>query len=155
MPQYSIYTIGHGQLSWEEFRRLLAPRLVEMLVDVRSFPYVQDAPWFNRDRLEQEARKCGWEYMWLGNQLGPLTEDGRVDNVAKEREGRYRQGVQQLLALAGERIVCLVGAQPDPLASHRHQLIGQTLLRHDVGVIHIMLDGTSLHAQADLFHHTL
>ncbi len=155
MPQYSIYTVGHGQLSWESFKRLLTPRLVEMLIDVRSFPYVQDAPWFNRDRLEQEARKAGWEYLWLGNQLGPLTEEGRVDNVAKEREGRYRQGIQQLLAWASERSVCLVSAQPDPLASHRHTLIGQTLLRHDVGVIHILQDGASISAQADLFHQTL
>lgn len=134
---------------------MLAARHIEVLADVRSFPYVPDAPWFNRDRLEQLARKSGWEYLWLGSQLGALTEDGRVDNVAKEREGRYRQGIKQLLALAGERVTCLVGAQADPLGSHRHSLIAQTLLRHDVGVVHLLHEGDSVTAQADLFHSML
>jgi len=152
MAQYMVYTVGHGELSWDEFRALLLPQGIEVLLDVRSFPYADAAPWFNRDRLEHQARREGWEYLWLGALLGPLTEDGRVDYLVKETEMRYREGIKQLLSVAGERCTCLLGGQLDPGRSHRHQLIAQTLLRHDVGVRHILTDGSFVPAQADLFH---
>lgn len=152
MPQYTVLTVGHAELSWEEFLRLLRPFHPEVLVDVRSFPYVDSLPWFNRDRLEHLARREGWEYLWLGAGLGPLTEEGRVDYLAKETEPRYRLGIAQLLDIAAERRTCLFAAQGNPFISHRHQLIAQTLLHHDVGVEHILHDGSLVTAQADLFH---
>ena len=93
MACYTVYTVGHGELSWDGLAQLLGPHQVEVLVDVRSFPYSPAAPWFNRDQLEHLARRTGLEYAWLGSRLGPLTEDGRVDYLAKENEARYRQGL--------------------------------------------------------------
>jgi uncharacterized protein (DUF488 family) len=152
MACYTVYTIGHGEMSWDGLASLLGPHQVEVLVDVRSFPYSPAAPWFNRDQLEHLARRTGLEYAWLGSRLGPLTEDGRVDYLAKENEARYRQGIDELLSIAGERRTCLLGGPAEPQGSHRHQLIAQTLLRHDVGVVHILHDGTTCTAHADLFH---
>jgi uncharacterized protein (DUF488 family) len=152
MAEYSVYTVGHGLLSWDAFARLLKPFGVEMLIDVRSFPYVEAAPWFSRDQLEHLARREGLEYLWLGGHLGPLTDDGRVDYVAREREPRYREGISMLLSLASERVCCLLGAQADPYSGHRHQLIAQTLLKHNVAVVHILEDSATLSAQPDLFH---
>lgn len=152
MACYTVYTIGHGELSWEALLLLLRPCDVEVLADVRSFPYSPTSPWFNRDRLEHLARREGLEYIWLGSRLGPLTQDGRVDYLAKESEARYRQGIDQLLSIAGERRTCLLGGPAAPQGSHRHQLIAQTLLRHDVAVEHVLHDGTTCAAHADLFH---
>ena len=152
MPQYTVLTVGHGELNWADFLRLMRPHHIEVLVDIRSFPYCDGVPWFNRDQLEHLARREGWEYVWLGGCLGPLTDDGRVDYLAKESEGRYRRGISQLLDLAAERRVCLLGTQADPLAGHRHQLIAQTLLHHDVAVEHVLHDGELMTAHADLFH---
>ena len=84
MPQYSVYTVGHGSEDWDSFARRLSGHNIEVLMDVRAWPYV-DASWFNRDRLEHNTRKKGWEYLWLGAKLGALTEDGRLDYLAKER----------------------------------------------------------------------
>lgn len=155
MPQYTVYTVGHGVMGWDELVRLLAPHAVEMLVDVRAYPYVEAAPWFNRDRLEHLTRAAGMEYLWAGGKLGALSADGRLDYLAKEREPRYRDGIAQLLGLAAECRACLLGSQPEPLESHRHHLIAQTLLRHDVGVQHILQDGSCVEARADLFHRQL
>ena len=152
MPQYTIYSVGHGLLSWDELARLLAPLGIEVLVDVRAYPYSEATPWFDRDRLEHLARRAGYEYLWLGSQLGALTRDGRLDYLSKEQEPRYREGVLELLSMAAERRVCLLSAQADPQHSHRHHLIAQTLLRHDVAVIHVLHDGSIATAQADLFH---
>lgn len=155
MADFSIYTVGHGQLSWDELAGLLRPYPVEVVVDVRAFPYVDYAPWFNRDRLEHLVRREGWEYIWSGSQLGALTADGRVDYLAREHEPRYHAGIKELLTIAGERATCLLGSQPDPLVSHRHSLIAQTLLKHNVEVVHILADGSARCAYADLFHSLL
>lgn len=152
MCEYTIYTIGHGELSWAEFAQLLHPFNIELLVDLRAYPYIQAAPWFSRDQLETNARKNGWEYVWLGRSLGALTVEGRVDNLAKERESSYHQGINELLGMAGEMSTCLVGAQADPFQSHRHHLVSQTLLRQRVGVKHILPGGGLERAQSDLFH---
>jgi uncharacterized protein (DUF488 family) len=152
VAQFTVYSVGHGLLSWEQFAALLEPLDVEMIVDVRAYPYVEAVPWFNRDRLEHMVRRAGWEYLWLGGQLGALTMDGRLDYVSKEKDPRYREGILELMTMAHERQVCLLSAQADPQHSHRHHLIAQTLIRHDVRVLHILHDGGLVQAQPDLFH---
>lgn len=152
MGQYSVFTIGHGETAWHDFAYALRLNAVELLVDVRAWPYSECAPWFDRERIERGARSEGMEYLWLGAQLGALTADGRADFIAREREPRYREGINELLSLAQDRRACLVSSQPDPFASHRHQLIAQTLMRHDVEVLHILPGGQLAHAVADLFH---
>jgi uncharacterized protein (DUF488 family) len=152
MGHYTVYTAGHGDLDWETFCSLLKPFEVEILIDVRWTPYTHNAPDFDRERIENLARSEGMEYVWLGSKLGALTDDGRVDYVQRERENRYRAGIQELLGLAHDRTVCLLGGTADPERSHRHHLIAQTLLRQHVEVRHILHSGSSLPAQADLFH---
>ncbi|MDQ3023412.1 MAG: DUF488 domain-containing protein [bacterium] len=152
MGHYTVYTAGHGELDWDGFTRLLGPYSVEIVVDVRSNPFTTNAPDFNRDRVEYLARRDGMEYLWLGSKLGALTENGRVDYIAREREARYRSGIQELLDLAHDRTVCVLGGASDPERSHRHLLIAQTLLRQHVEVRHILHGGAALAAQADLFH---
>ena len=152
MAEYSVYTIGHGDISWDRFVSLVHRHPVQMIVDIRAFPYYDAAPWFNRDRLEHSIRRQGWEYMWLGSKLGSLTSDGRLDHLAKEHEPAYRDGVKELLSMAGGTCVCLLGTQPDHHNTHRHQLIAQTLLRQDVEVLHILPGGELEPACADLFH---
>jgi uncharacterized protein (DUF488 family) len=155
VSDYTLFTIGHGENTWEEFIFRLKRHGIEALVDVRSHPYTYEAlgtPWFDRDRIEPLARRQGWEYIWLGGKVGALTIDGRVDNFIREQENGYRAGIQELLDLASERRVCLLGGHSDPFNSHVHTLIAQTLLRHHVGVQHILMDGSMAEAQADLFH---
>lgn len=152
MAEYCVYTVGHGELSWDSFAKLVRPHHINLFIDIRSIPYVDYAPWFNRDRLESMLRKQGWEYMWSGGSLGPLTSDGRFDCIAKEVDPRYREGIKELLAAAGQSTVCLLGSPADPMGSHRHQLISQTLLKHNVMVRHILHNGETMAAQSDLFH---
>jgi uncharacterized protein (DUF488 family) len=152
MGHYTVYTIGHGEQDWDSVARQLRAYGVELLVDARAYPYVTGAHHFDRDRLEHLARREGIEYVWLGSNLGALTADGRVDYIAKEREPRYREGINELLGLAHDRCVCVLASQADPELSHRHHLIAQTLIRCDVEVRHILPGGSDVLAQADLFH---
>ena len=48
----TIYTIGHGNRTIEEFTGLLRAAAIECLVDVRAYPASRRHPQFSRDALE-------------------------------------------------------------------------------------------------------
>ena len=58
-----LYTIGHSTQKEDEFFRKLKENGVTILVDVRSTPYSKFAPQFNKDYLEEAARKKGITYV--------------------------------------------------------------------------------------------
>jgi uncharacterized protein (DUF488 family) len=152
MPHYTVYTVGHGQLSWDEFELHIRPHKLDHIVDVRGYPYSDLTPQFNRDRIENKLHNLGKMYTWLGYKLGALTEDGKVDYIEREREAHYHDGIRLLLDRAHNCRTAIFSSQLEPWRSHRHQLIAQTLLRHDVEVLHILPDRSLSLAQADLFH---
>ncbi len=149
---YTIYTIGHTRLPFEEFVNRLKQRGISVVVDVRAYPYSAQADWFNRDRIEDTLRKEGIEYVYMGSMLGELTDDGRFDFVKREKDPRYHEGIKRLLELAQDYAVVIMSSEADWRISHRHQLIAQTLLKLSVGVVHITEFDTDEPAQPDLFH---
>lgn len=149
---FTIYSVGHDGLTSEEFVERLKARGVGLVVDVRNFPYSHQAEWFNRDKIENALRKNGIEYVFLGSYLGAITDDGRFDFVAREKDPRYQEGIKLLLEYAQSYRVAIMSAEPNYLISHRHQLIAQTLLKLSVEVIHINEANGEEPAQPDLFH---
>jgi uncharacterized protein (DUF488 family) len=54
----------------------------------------------------------------------------------------FQQGLEELLALRRERVVCLLCAEEDPRKCHRSRLLGAKLLAwHGVDVQHLRHDG--------------
>jgi uncharacterized protein (DUF488 family) len=75
----SLYTIGHGARSLEEFLALLAGAGIRCLVDVRTAPGSRKHPHFGKDVLAAALEGVGIEYVWrkdLGGWRKP-TEDSR------------------------------------------------------------------------------
>ena len=44
----------------------------DVLVDVRSYPYSQFAPQYNREALQQALREARCQYLFLGEELGGI-----------------------------------------------------------------------------------
>jgi hypothetical protein len=68
MPE--LFTIGHSTHSWEKFLELLRQHRIETVADVRSSPYSQFNPHFNREPLQLALRQQGISYVFLGEELG-------------------------------------------------------------------------------------
>jgi uncharacterized protein (DUF488 family) len=68
MPE--LFTIGHSTHSWEKFLELLRQHRIEAVADVRSSPYSQFNPQFNRETLQAALRQHGISYVFLGEELG-------------------------------------------------------------------------------------
>lgn len=149
---YTVLTIGHSGLDLPRFVERLERRGVDLVVDVRSYPYSTFVEWFNRDRIEGSLRRRGIEYVFMGSQLGALTGDGRFDYIQREKDQTYRTGISRLLEYAQHYHVAVMSSEGDYRLSHRHHLIAQTLLKLSVKVLHITDTDDEVPAQADLFH---
>src|SRR5215210_6277837 len=70
-----VYTIGHSNLSLERFLDMLIDNGVRALVDVRSAPYSQYTPHFNKDALAKALETYGIAYAFAGEYLGGRPKD--------------------------------------------------------------------------------
>ncbi len=145
----TILTVGHSNMSLRQFTELVSGQGVGILVDTRSNPSSRWAPHFGREFLRDAAREAAFEYRYMGDSLGGkpsdsrfYREDGTVDYEAIARTDLYVAGIERVLEMARETVVCLLCAEEDPLACHRRLLVGKTLRERGVTLRHLRRDGS-------------
>ncbi|HHY99182.1 MAG TPA: DUF488 domain-containing protein [Firmicutes bacterium] len=66
MQQKEVFTIGHSTHSLETFINLLKQHGIQIVVDVRSYPYSKRVPQFNASRLPQALTAAGIKILVYG-----------------------------------------------------------------------------------------
>lgn len=66
----SIYSIGHGQKTQEEFLAELKSFNIHFVVDVRTTPYSKWATQFNQGTIESWLQQNRIRYIYLGDYIG-------------------------------------------------------------------------------------
>jgi uncharacterized protein (DUF488 family) len=157
--QLTIYTIGHGNVPATELIAALARHAVGRVVDVRSVPYSQYTPQFNRDEIAATLAEAHIGYHFAGDYLGGRPTDptcyktgvipegeanylALVDYAAVARRSWYQRGLARLMELAVDQPTAIMCSEEDPARCHRHHLIAQSLLTQGVVVQHIRRGGT-------------
>ncbi len=82
--RYEIFTIGHSTHSLDDFIAMLQSFDIQILIDVRRFPFSRKYPWFNQVNLEPELKKRGIDYTHI-EELG-----GRRKIHADSKNMRWR-----------------------------------------------------------------
>jgi uncharacterized protein (DUF488 family) len=153
-----VFTVGHSNHTLEHFVGLLVAHNVSAIADVRSNPYSEYSPQFNRELMQQKLRDANIEYVFLGRELGARrTEEGCYVNGRARYDAirnlpAFRSGLNHVLQSIEQYTVALVCAEADPLACHRTILVCPELrvLRPDIKIIHILGDGSlESHEQAE------
>jgi len=143
-----IWTVGHSTRSAEEFNQILLAHEVEVLVDVRTFPGSRRYPWFNRDALSVSLSETRIKYKHeprLGGRRKPRPDShnsawrneqfrGYADHMETED---FKNGVQELLELAGQKRVAIMCAEAVWWRCHR-SLISDYLKAEGHEVVHIL-----------------
>jgi len=152
--QVEIYTIGHSNRSSDEFINLLKKYKIEMLIDVRSYPYSRFAPQFNRETISKTLANYKIAYQYLGDCLGGRPRDPTcykdgtlpkekanylelVDYQEVEKRDFYREGVRQLMQIAAKHRTVILCSEEDPNRCHRKKLIAHTLKKSYTAINHI------------------
>jgi len=152
-----IHSIGHSDHTSEVFLDLLRRYRVTVLVDVRSQPYSQWAPQFNRESLARDLEASGIHYIFMGDSLGGRPADRAFYDADQERPDyerlaqsqAYQAGIEELLKLAQVEHVTMMCSEGDYRHCHRAKLITPTLQERGARVFHIRPDGTEVEAQPE------
>lgn len=144
----TLFTIGHSTHPMEHFVALLKRHDVQAVCDVRSVPYSQHNPQFNREPLNERLRAAGVSYVFLGKELGARSDnpacyiDGKVQYNYVVDEPIFQQGLRRLRKGIEKFRVALMCAERDPLTCHRTILICREIRAPYLSIEHILADGS-------------
>lgn len=149
MVRETLYSIGHGSRSTEEFLSLLRAHRVECLVDVRAYPRSRRHPQFSRIVLEGALAVGGVRYVWEGAALGGMRRPARdsrhvgLDDAAFRGyadhmgSAEFAAALGRLKVLARTRRVAIMCAEVMPQYCHRG-FIADALVAGGVPVWHLV-----------------
>lgn len=158
MNEWSVYTIGHSNVEAGSVVDLLRQNAIQLVVDVRSVPYSQYTPWFNKEVWQRTLAEANIGYRFAGEYLGGRPSEAQyyrrgevsegktnylkhVDYEQLAQDEKYLQGIGGLIKLARSAPTAIMCSEEDPERCHRHHLIAQTLLQRGVSVWHVRGDG--------------
>ncbi|MCY4093719.1 MAG: DUF488 domain-containing protein [Gammaproteobacteria bacterium] len=139
-----VFSIGHSNMSYRSFTSLLRKCSIEQVVDVRSIPFSRHVPHFNYEVIQRKLQQSGFNYEYLGNQLGShnLRMRNSCESLSEYRRqiacDAFNDGITQLLERAGEHRVAIMCVESDPYRCHRHTILAGELAKLGVTTQHIL-----------------
>ena len=147
----SLFTIGYGARTMEEFITALQTYRIEYLIDVRSSPYSKFKLEFSREPLEAAVKAAGFRYVFMGDTIGGQPRDpdcytdGKVDYEKVRQQGFFQKGIERLRKAYQQGIrSALMCSEGRPEQCHRSKMIGEALAAIGIPLHHIDEDGQSL-----------
>lgn len=154
--RHPVFTIGHSNLEIGRFLALLKQHGIQAIADVRSSPYSQYNPQFNRDLLQKSLQEHGIAYVFVGQELGARRSErecyleGRADYVLISQTPAFKRGIERVTQGAAKMRLALMCAEKDPIDCHRCILVTPHLRQQGLQVLHVLSDGSlEDHAQTE------
>lgn len=143
-----VFTIGHSNLEIGRFVALLKQHGIQAIADVRSSPYSQYNPQFNRELLQKSLQEHGISYVFLGQELGARRAErecyleGRADYRLISQTPAFKRGIERVTQGTAKMRVALMCAEKDPIECHRCILVTPHLRQQGLQVLHVLSDGS-------------
>lgn len=143
----SLYSIGHGQKTQEEFLAELKSFDIHFLVDVRTSPYSKWASQFNQGIIENWLQQERIRYIYMGDSIGGhpqndicYDEEGYFDYHRMAEEPSFKIGLHRLVDANSKNCrVAIMCSESDPSECHRSKLIGRELyFVYQISINHIV-----------------
>lgn len=151
-----LFSIGHSNHEWGQFIGLLRQRAIQVLADVRSYPYSRYVPIYSQENLEKALAQADIDYLFLGKELGGrpggdehYDADGHVLYSLVARTPLFLQGIKRLEQGVSQFRVALMCSEEDPRLCHRHLLVGKVWHQHGLELAHIRGNG-DIETEAEL-----
>lgn len=144
----TVYSIGHGNKTIEDFIRELESFDIRYLIDIRSKPFSKWNPQFNQTSLKMAIERNGIKYVFLGDKLGGLPDDrscydsnGKVVYDFMKDKDFFKEGLNRLITANKKAIkIAIMCSESKPEECHRSKLIGEELLKLDISINHIIAE---------------
>jgi uncharacterized protein (DUF488 family) len=149
MAATRLYSIGHSNHGLARLVELLQRAGVTAVADVRSQPFSQRHPHFNRSELERGLQTSEISYAFFGGHLGGrpgqvhlYDREGRVDYERVRATALFQQGLDLLCQALEQFTVATLCSEEDPLDCHRGLMIAPALVERGIKPAHLRGDGS-------------
>ena len=157
MSALEVFTVGHSNRSELDLVELLRRHEINTVVDVRSTPYSEWSPQFNRKAIAATLKEHDIAYSYLGDELGVRSDDpscydeeNRVVYARLAATEQFRRGLRRVVKGAQRHKLALMCSEQDPIDCHRSIMLAFALDRLGIGSSHILHSNDKLETQKDL-----
>jgi uncharacterized protein (DUF488 family) len=143
----TIYTIGYSPHILDSFLRVIKKHNITAIADVRSSPYSQFKPEFNKDILSVFLNKNEVAYVFMGDLCGARVEDqscyvnGKVDYALVAENPKFKEGLERIINGMKKFRIALMCAEKDPITCHRTILVCRNLASMGINIKHLLSNG--------------
>jgi uncharacterized protein (DUF488 family) len=152
----TIFSIGYAGLSKEAFLELLQGYRIQVVIDVRSNPYSQYSPEFNREQFKRYLKENGIRYYNYSTEFGArqtgtkfFSDEGFLDFEKFAKSDAFSRGMHKVMhGVDGDTgtqyRVAFMCAEKAPHTCHRANLVTRTFHEAGYPIAHILHDGTTI-----------
>jgi uncharacterized protein (DUF488 family) len=143
-----LFSVGHSSHTFDRLVELLRQAAVTAVADVRSQPFSQRYPQFNRPELARGLKKHEIAYAFVGDQLGgrpsnpALYDDqGRIQYERVRQTRGFQLGLDRLGEALNTFAVAMLCSEEDPIICHRGLMIAPALVERGIRPVHLRASG--------------
>lgn len=142
-----LFTIGYSPHTLDSFLSVLKRHKISSVVDVRSTPYSQFKPGFNKNQLSIFLKEHRIAYVFLGDCCGARVEDlscyvdGKVNYTLVAENPKFKKGLERIKNGMEKFRIALMCAEKDPITCHRTILVCRNLQSTGIIIRHILSNG--------------
>lgn len=152
-----VYTIGYTAFpELPCFFSEIQKNGIEVIIDVRSKPYSEHFPQFNRESMEETCSMREIYYRSYANEFGARKQDTAsmypryLSFPELAKQPAFDSGCEKIVrSVNAGFVMCLMCAETDPINCHRAIMIGKALKERGLEVRHILPNG-ALESQTQL-----
>jgi uncharacterized protein (DUF488 family) len=148
----TLWTVGHGTASEQEFGALLRGAGVTLLVDIRTVPRSRRHPQFGQDAMPQWLATYGMSYRWeprLGGFRKPAPDSPDVvwrndafrGYAGWMRSADFNAALGEVLVSAARAATVVMCSESVWWRCHRRLVADAVVVLHHTDVVHLMHDG--------------
>lgn len=143
-----LYSVGHSNIPIDKFISLLKQHNIQVVVDVRSYPFSKYATHFNYDAIQPSLKEASIKYLYLGKELGGMPKnpeffdrDGKLVYARVASSPAFQAAIERLVRGAKTHTIALMCGEENPAGCHRRHLLGPALRDQDLELLHIRAGG--------------
>lgn len=143
----TIYTIGYSGFKIDDFVKTLKDNGISVVIDVRSLPYSQFHPDYNKEHLAKVLESAKIYYRSYAAEFGARQENrkyypnGYLDFELFAQSEAFLSGYEKIKrSMEKGFVIALMCSEKEPIECHRALLVARAF--HDAGytVLHLLPD---------------
>lgn len=153
---HTVFTIGYSGFPLNNFVQILKDNQISLVIDVRSLPYSQHYPDFNKEHISKILERSKIYYRNYASEFGARQEEkkyypnGYLDFNLFSKSKPFLSGIAKLeKSMQQGYTFALMCSEKDPVMCHRTIMVARAFYLSGYPIVHLLPNGKTM-TQADV-----